>query len=113
MGYEALIPFLAYFAAMWLVLKFNASALLGAIIAVIVPFIVGFVITLIKFGTSLQTVQDFFTIASIGKLIVTFFISLYIFKKIRESDDVMAMVLWSVGGIILILVIIPYLFRTF
>lgn len=101
MDYGIIITLAAFFLAVQLATRTNSNPLLPASIAVLIPYVVNLIQRYIL-GFNL------FTLSSVLTVLIQFIVAVYIFKKLRDEDNVTSTILWSVGGFILIVIVIPY-----
>ena len=110
MDYGALISIAAFFVAIQIATKTNAHALLPASVAVALPYIVNLILNYIRaVGFGLPILPNLFTLASTLTFVVQFILSIYIFKRIRDEDDILLTLCWGVGGAILVILAVPLL----
>jgi hypothetical protein len=110
MGYEALIPPLAFLAALQLATRTKVHPAYPASIAVLLPYAITLTlkyVTTIAYG--LPVFETLFSIASVATVIIQFVLAVYLFKKIRDFENLMPTILWGIGGFFVIMMGVPYL----
>lgn len=110
MGYEALIPPLAFLAALQLTTRTKVNPAYPASIAVLLPYAITLAlkyVTAIAYG--LPVFETLFSITSAATVIIQFVLAVYLFKKIRDFENLMPTILWGIGGFFVIMMGVPYL----
>lgn len=112
MDYGAIISVAAFFVAIQLAARTNIKPLVLASIAVLLPYAVALVIKYIyATGYNLPVLANLFSIGSIITVVIQFVAAVYILKRVQETDGVMAVFAWGVGGLLIVLLLIPVLVR--
>lgn len=112
MDYGAIISVAAFFVAIQLAARTNIKPLVLASIAVLLPYAVALVIKYIyATGYNLPVLANLFSIGSIITVVIQFVAAAYILKRVQETDGVMAVFAWGVGGLLIVLLLIPVLVR--
>jgi len=110
MGYEALIPPVAFLAALQLATRTRVHPAYPASIAVLLPYAITLTlkyVTAIAYG--LPVFETLFSIASVATVIIQFVLAVYLFKKIRDFENLMPTIIWGIGGFFVIILGVPYL----
>lgn len=110
MDYGSLISLLAFLAAVQFISRYEFRVLYGVLVAVGIPYAVGLVYSLIMaYGYGQPVLQTLFTPSSIAIVLLQLAIAFPIFHKIKTADDLGPTVGWSIGGLVLIMLIIPFI----
>lgn len=108
MDYGIIIPIAAYLVAVQLATRLNAHPLLSTSVAVLLPYVVSLVLKYI-FESSADSLMlaSLFPLSSIVCIVLQFIMGLYIFKKLRDEESTLSLILWGIGGFIVIVVALP------
>jgi len=110
MDYSAIIPIATYLIAVQLATRVNTKPLITTSVAVLIPYFVTIVIRYIfESSTGPVLLTSLFSPSEILILCLQFVIGVYVFKRIRDDDSILSTTLWSVGGFVLIVLLVPYL----
>lgn len=112
MNSPILLALFSFFGAVQLSNKFGTGPVLNSIVAVGIPFAATTAIKWIYangYGTPIW--GSVFTIASLAVVGVQFAVSLFIFKKIETEDGIATMMGWAIGGALLVIILIPFVFQ--
>lgn len=108
MDYGAIIPIAAFIVAVQVASKTKVHPLFPASVATVLPYIANLATSYIRaVGYNLPILPNLFTLASVLTFLVQFTLSLFIFQKIRDDDDITTTVLWTIGGAVLVVFAIP------
>lgn len=110
MGYEALIPPVAFLAALQLATRTKVHPAYPASIAVLLPYAITLTLKYVAaIGYGLPIIENMFSIASVIVVMIQFVLAVYLFKKIRDFENLMPTILWGIGGFFVIMMGVPYL----
>ena len=110
MYYGLILIIAAYLVALQLATRTNAGALLCSFVAVGIPYIINIIILWILTNAStLPSVANLFPVTGIVTFILQLVASFIVFKKVHNEEDISATIGWSIGGFILIIILIPFI----
>ena len=110
MDYGLIITFAAFLGAIQLATRFNAGPLICSFVAVGIPYLIGFITNwIINSAHALPTIGSLFSLSSVITVVLQFFIAVIVFKKLRDEDDLPTVVGWALGGLIVIVGLIPFI----
>lgn len=110
MGYEVLIPPVAFLAALQLATRTKVHPAYPASIAVLLPYAITLTLKYVAaIGYGWPVFETLLSSASIVTVIIQFILAVYLFKKIRDFENLMPTILWGIGGFFVIIMGVPCL----
>ncbi len=110
MDYSALISLLAFLAAVQFISRYEFRVIYGVLVAVGLPYVISLVLRLVMaHGYGQPILQTLFTPSSVAIVLLQFAVAFPIFYKIKTTDDLGPTVGWSIGGLLLIVSVIPFI----
>ena len=109
MDYGLILIIAAYLGAVQLATRTNTGVLLCSFIAVGLPYLVGLIVKGILMNVSnLSEVAHLFSKTETITFIAQFIVAFIVFKKIRNNEDIASTIGWSIGGFLLIIMLVPF-----
>ena len=109
MNYGLVLVIASYLGAVQLATRTNTRPLTCSLVAVGIPYIAGLIITWVAINThDIPLLANLFPLVGVVTIILQFIAAFIVFKKIQDEEGMLATIAWSTGGLILILMVIPF-----